>query len=78
VHRQAAGSGKRDEVVAEVDNRMHGEAPGLGGTIGMPKYCRGGVREGGSLSLHLGELVVCVRDSKLSKVAQGIDHCAAR
>jgi hypothetical protein len=43
----------------------------------MLKHCRGGVREDGLLSLHLGELVVCVRGRKLSGVAQGRDHCAA-
>jgi hypothetical protein len=44
----------------------------------MLKNGCGGVSKGSPLSLHLGELVVYVRDRKLGDVAQGRDHRTAR
>jgi hypothetical protein len=67
----AAGCGGRGKPVTEVDTRADGEDPVFGGAAGVLKHGRGGVRESGPLSLHLSELAVGVRGSKLGVVGQG-------
>jgi hypothetical protein len=43
----------------------------------MLEHRGGGVREGGPMTCHLGELVMSVRGYELGCVSQGSDHGAA-
>jgi hypothetical protein len=60
----------------EIDNRTHVKDPELGRAIGMMEHGGGGVREGGPLAFHFGELIMSARAYEVGCVSQGRDHGA--
>jgi hypothetical protein len=61
----------------EIDTRTHGKDPVLCRAVGMMEHGGGGVREGGPLVFHLGELLMSVRGCEVGCVSQGRYHGAA-
>jgi hypothetical protein len=71
------GRSGRGKAIAKVDRRTHGKAPILGRAVCVLEHGGGGIRKGGPLAFHLGELVMSVRGGELGCISQGGDHGAA-